>query len=130
MVRGLVFCTSDKIEVYILEHECWCWWCSGSNCAYAAMLYAQMLVCSRPDWESLVYRLSRIHMSSVQAVLIVRLQLVVGIGNYVELVSVCLELTMLRLLALIDDFRQLYTYATPIHSAYFMLHRCCSALRS
>ena len=77
------------------------------------MLYAQMLVCSRPDWESLVYRLSRIHMSSVQAVLIVRLQLVVGIGNYVELVSVCLELTMLRLLALIDDFRQLYTYATP-----------------
>lgn len=52
-------------------------------------------------------------MSSVQAVLIVRLQLVVGIGNHVELVSVCLELTMLRLLALIDDFRQLYTYATP-----------------
>ena len=97
MVRGLVFCTSDKIEVYILEHECWCWWCSGSNCAYAAMLYAQMLVCSRPDWESLVYRLSRIHMSSVQAILIVRLQLVVGIENSVELVRVCLELTMLCL---------------------------------
>lgn len=52
-------------------------------------------------------------MSSVQAALIVRLQLVVGTGNYVELVSVCLKLTMLRLLALIDNFRQLYTYATP-----------------
>ena len=109
----MVFCRSNKIEVYILEHECWCWWCSGSNCAYAAMLYAQMLMCSRPDWESLVYRLSRIHMSSVLAALIVRLQLVVGTGNYVELASVCLKLTMLRLLALIDDSRQLYTYATP-----------------